>query len=131
MPCKSRSRKHAGADVAPPPSLPSQVAAPLMSIDADSAFDFLAKVPSPVMLPPFQELQHSRTVTRSRAAAPPVSAASAAPPLPTQSATLPTPTAGGDSSFAFLEMVPSPVTLRPTQEGQVSDSVRLIRFVSV
>ena len=91
----------------PPPTSQSQAAPPPLSSDThDSAFDFLAKVPSPV------------TLLMSQTA--PSGVASPSAPLPHAQTAAPPPSATAGDPFAFMAKVPSPVVLPPSQQGQGS-----------
>ena len=111
MPPKSRSRKCSRAGAAPPSPL-SQSKASAMRADPDPSFDFLAKVPSPVTLPPSQGSQPTCSGVATSSMLPP-SLQVAAPPSVT---------ASGDP-YAFMAKVPSPVTLPSASQGQQSGTV--------
>ena len=111
MPPKSRSRKRSRAGGAPPPSPPSQVAAPPASVSADPAFDFLAIIPSPVTLPSSQQARSG--------------AALSAAPLPQTQAALPPSDAASSDLYAFMANIPSPVTLPSPSQSQPSGTATL------
>ena len=92
-----------------------------MPVDPDPAFDFLMKIPSPVVFPPSQS-GHTSTSGVATSSAQAVTAAA----FPSdQSAALLTPTAAGESPFAFLDKVPSPVNFASSQVDRTSVTVRI------
>jgi hypothetical protein len=113
-----------------PPS--AQGAAPPSATDMGDPYAFLAKVPSRVTVPSELLDQQSVAVTPSDVPASPrtpaATSAPAVPPPTSQSAARPTPM-GGESAFAFLDKVPSRVSIPPSQSGQGADTVRLFIFI--
>ena len=117
-PKRSRKRSHGGG---PPSSTERETAASPMPVVPDPAFDFLTKIPSPVVFPPSQS-GHTSTSGVATSSAQAVTAAA----LPSdQSAALLTPTAAGESPFDFLHKVPSPVNFASSRADRASVTVRI------
>ena len=117
-PKRSRKRSRGGG---PPSSTERERAASPMPVDPDSAFDFLTKIPSPVVFPPSQ----AAGTSPSEDAASSAQAFGASTHPSTQSAALLTPTAARESPFAFLDKVPSPVNLDSSRVDQASVTVSI------